>query len=112
MKTLSYTYKDQKIVSTKEHDELTGTERTVEYKDYDKYENLQRIVVKQGKQTVTQDITYTKAGAWCESKPSIIKTTYNYGGKSDVSQHQFTYDDKGNITSDRDDVTITRYQDY
>ena len=108
----SYAYSAQKPASVKERDLLTGTERTVDYKDYDKYGNPLKIVTKQGKNTVTQDITYTKAGAWCDSKPSAIKTIYNYGGKTDESQHQFTYDDKGNIISDRDDVTITRYQDY
>ena len=112
IKENSCTYNAQKLTSVKERDELTGAERTVEYKDYDKYGNPLKIVTKQGKNTVTQDITYTKAGAWCDSKPSAIKTIYNYGGKTDESQHQFTYDDKGNIISDRDDVTITRYQDY
>ncbi|MBQ1752541.1 MAG: VCBS repeat-containing protein, partial [Paludibacteraceae bacterium] len=112
MKENSCTYNAQKLTSVKERDELTGVEHNVEYKDYDKYGNPLKIVTKQGKKTVTQDITYTKAGAWCESRPSAIKTTYKYGGKTDESQHQFTYDDKGNITSDRDDVTITRYQDY
>ena len=109
---VSYSYDAQNIATVKERDELTGVERNVEYKGYDKYGNPLKIVTKQGKNTVTQDITYTKAGAWCDSKPSAIKTIYNYGGKTDESQHQFTYDDKGNIISDRDDVTITRYQDY
>ena len=112
IKENSCTYNAQKLTSVKERDDLKGAMHNVEYKDYDKYGNPLKIVTKQGKKTVTQDITYTKAGAWCESKPSAIKTTYNYCGKTDESQHQFTYDDKGNITSDRDDVIITRYQDY
>ncbi|MBO6034281.1 MAG: VCBS repeat-containing protein, partial [Paludibacteraceae bacterium] len=109
---VSYAYNAQKPASVKERDELTGVERNVEYKGYDKYGNPLKIVTKQGKKTVTQDITYTKAGAWCDSKPYVIKTSYNYGGQTDESRHQFSYDDKGNITSDRDEVTITRYQDY
>ena len=109
---VSYSYDAQNIATVKERDDLAGTLRFVSYMNYDKYGNPLKTVSKQGRYTVMQDITYVKAGAWCANKPSAIKTTYNYGGKTDESQHQFTYDDKGNITSDRDDVTITRYQDY
>ena len=111
VKTLGLNLRTSLVTKETEHDYLTGLERSVEYQNYDDYGNPEKVVTKQGGQTVTQDMTYIKLGL-NSFRPSRIQTTYSYGGSSTVKIQVLNYDDNGNLTSESGNGVTKSYGNY
>ena len=111
VKTFGLNLRTSLVTKETEHDYLTGLERSVEYQNYDDYGNPEKVVTKQGGQTVTQDMTYIKLGL-NSFRPSRIQTTYSYGGSSTVKIQVLNYDDNGNLTSESGNGVTKSYGNY
>ena len=112
VKTLGRNSRTSLVTKETEHDYLTGLEKSVEYQSYDEYGNPEKVVTKQGGQTITQEMTYIKLDSLNCNKPSQIKTTYSYGGNSEVRTRNLTYDSNGNLTTDSENGITKSFSNY
>ena len=107
--TKSYSNNVSKVTTT---DYQTGNKRIISFLSYDAYGNPKKINIQRGKQTVSYELSYSKAGSWCPSKPNYIKTSYKYLAQTENRYHYISYDKKGNLTSDYDNNVNKSFLDY
>ncbi|MDD3077753.1 MAG: SpvB/TcaC N-terminal domain-containing protein [Paludibacter sp.] len=99
-------------------DHLTGLTSEIKYLSYDNWLNPISVRTTKGGIVSTQTSNYIQKGAWCPNKPDTITTTTTYDNQSISRKKVYTYDNKGNVTSETNDPdnsafkTITEYSDY
>ena len=88
---------ENKTIST---DYLSGLSQTTEYLTYDTYGNPTSIKTTRGDATTTQDISYVQRGSWCPNKPETVTITKTKGNENNIRTVGYSYDTKGNLTSE------------